>query len=91
MVLWKPAGSAILSNYVFYRILREAGVPPGVINFVPSEGSVFGRVITRSPHFAGLNFTGSTRHAIALRIGYIHTLYILYMYIYNNAGNRLIT
>lgn len=63
MVLWKPAGSAILSNYVFYRILREAGVPPGVINFVPSEGSVFGRVITRSPHFAGLNFTGSTRRA----------------------------
>ena len=78
MVLWKPAGSAILSNYVFYRILREAGVPPGVINFVPSEGSVFGRVITRSPHFAGLNFTGSTRHAIGLHIGYIR----MYLYTY---------
>ncbi len=63
VVLWKPASTAVLSNYVFYRALREAGLPAGVINFVPSEGSLFGRVITRSPHFAGINFTGTTQYA----------------------------
>ncbi|XP_013414789.1 delta-1-pyrroline-5-carboxylate dehydrogenase, mitochondrial-like [Lingula anatina] len=58
-VLWKPAGTAVLSNYTFYKILREAGLPPGVINFLPSSGPVFGETITSSPHLAGINFTGS--------------------------------
>lgn len=39
--------------------MREAGVPPGVVNFIPADGPVFGDTITASPHLAGLNFTGS--------------------------------
>lgn len=59
VVLWKPSSTAILSSYINFKILREAGLPPGVINFVPSGGSVFGPVITKSPFLAGINFTGS--------------------------------
>nr|XP_022336824.1 delta-1-pyrroline-5-carboxylate dehydrogenase, mitochondrial-like [Crassostrea virginica] len=59
--LWKPSDTAILSNYVVYNIFREAGLPAGVINFVPADGPVFGDVITNSPHLAGVNFTGSVR------------------------------
>lgn len=39
--------------------MREAGLPPGVVNFVPADGPVFGDTITASPHLAGINFTGS--------------------------------
>ncbi|XP_061162838.1 delta-1-pyrroline-5-carboxylate dehydrogenase, mitochondrial-like [Saccostrea echinata] len=59
--LWKPSDTAMLSNYTVYKIYREAGLPPGVINFVPADGPVFGDVITKSPHLAGVNFTGSVR------------------------------
>lgn len=59
VVLWKPSDTAILSNYLSFKILQEAGVPPGVINFVPSDGPVFGDSITSSRWLAGINFTGS--------------------------------
>lgn len=39
--------------------MREAGVPAGVVNFIPADGPVFGDTITASPHLAGINFTGS--------------------------------
>lgn len=58
-VLWKPSDTAILSNWVTFKICLEAGVPPGVVNFVPADGPVFGDTITASPHLAGINFTGS--------------------------------
>lgn len=58
-VLWKPSDTALLSNWWIFKICREAGVPPGVVNFVPCEGPVFGDNITSSPYLAGLNFTGS--------------------------------
>ncbi|KAA3672084.1 1-pyrroline-5-carboxylate dehydrogenase, partial [Paragonimus westermani] len=60
-VLWKPSDTAIYSNYLVYNVFREAGLPPGVINFVPADGPTFGSVITRHPQLAGVNFTGSTR------------------------------
>lgn len=60
VVLWKPASTAILSNYIFFKILHEAGLPDGVINFVPGSGRVVGDVLLNSRHFAGLHFTGST-------------------------------
>jgi len=59
VVLWKPSHSAVLSSYLVFKILREAGLPPGVINFVPSTGRSFGDVISSSYHLAGVNFTGS--------------------------------
>lgn len=58
-VLWKPSDTAMLSNWTIYKIMREAGVPEGVVNFVPADGPVFGDTITASPDLAGINFTGS--------------------------------
>lgn len=59
--VWKPATTAVLSNYYLMKILQEAGVPDGVINFVPGEGSVISEVCFSSPDLAGVHFTGSTR------------------------------
>uniref|UniRef100_A0A131YK23 Multifunctional fusion protein n=1 Tax=Rhipicephalus appendiculatus TaxID=34631 RepID=A0A131YK23_RHIAP len=59
VVLWKPSDTAVLSNYFIFKIFEEAGFPPGVINFLPSEGRAFGDVTSASPHLACVNFTGS--------------------------------
>lgn len=60
VVVWKPATTAIFSNYFLMKIYQEAGLPDGVINFVPSRGSVIGKQIFAHPMFAGAHFTGST-------------------------------
>jgi len=60
VTVWKPATTAILSNYFLMQIFKEAGVPDGVINFVPGPGRVVGGEIFNSPDFAGIHFTGST-------------------------------
>lgn len=44
VVLWKPASTAILSNYIFFKVMQEAGLPDGVINFLPGSGAVIGEV-----------------------------------------------
>ncbi|KAG8430157.1 hypothetical protein GDO86_018366 [Hymenochirus boettgeri] len=59
VVLWKPSDTAVLSSYAVYQVLREAGLPPNVIQFVPADGPVFGDTVTSSPHLCGINFTGS--------------------------------
>ena len=59
-VVWKPASTSILSNYYLMQLYREAGLPDGVINFLPSRGSQLGKVVPGHPAFAGLHFTGST-------------------------------
>lgn len=59
-VVWKPASSAVLSGYYIMKILEAAGLPPGVINFLPSDPSVISPVVLNSPHLAGVHFTGST-------------------------------
>jgi len=58
-VVWKPSDTAILSNYLIYKIFRDAGFPDGVVNFVPSDGPVFGKAVTAHPELAAINFTGS--------------------------------
>lgn len=58
-VVWKPSDTALLSNWRIFNIMREAGLPDGVVNFVPADGPTLGRTITASPHLAGINFTGS--------------------------------
>ncbi|WP_137925386.1 L-glutamate gamma-semialdehyde dehydrogenase [Cupriavidus sp. 2SB] len=59
-VLWKPAATASLSNYLFMELLEAAGLPKGVINFVPGDPvAVSGAVLAR-PELAGIHFTGST-------------------------------
>jgi len=59
-VLWKPASTSILSNYYLLKVLEAAGLPPGVINFVPGRGASVGDPVFASRRFAGLHFTGST-------------------------------
>lgn len=60
-VLWKPSDTAVLSNYLVYKILEEAGLPPGIIQFLPAQGEEFGRTITESEDLAAITFTGSTK------------------------------
>lgn len=59
-VIWKPASSAVYSAWHVLKLLEAAGLPPGVINFVPGAGRAVGDPVLASPHFAGLHFTGST-------------------------------
>jgi 1-pyrroline-5-carboxylate dehydrogenase len=59
-VVWKPASSAVYPAWVILQLLEEAGLPPGVINFVPGPGREIGEVALRHPELAGVHFTGST-------------------------------
>ena len=59
MTLWKPSDTAILSNYLIYKIFRGAGFPDGVVNFLPSDSPVFGKTVTTHQDLAAINFTGS--------------------------------
>ena len=79
VVLWKPATSSVYSAYFFYKLLEEAGLPPGVINMVPGNGADIGEPAIASQHLAGLHFTGSEptfQHlwkSIGDNIGHYHT------------------
>jgi 1-pyrroline-5-carboxylate dehydrogenase len=59
-VVWKPAGTAMLSAYYIMRLLQEAGLPDGVINLVFGSGKEIGDAALGSSHLAGIHFTGST-------------------------------
>lgn len=59
-VVWKPSNSAILSNYVLYNIFKDAGIPDGVINFIPGDPQAITKTVLADPNFASLHFTGST-------------------------------
>jgi 1-pyrroline-5-carboxylate dehydrogenase len=58
--IWKPASSAMLSAWYLYQILEEAGLPPGVINFLPGNAGPISDALLASEHLAGVHFTGST-------------------------------
>ncbi len=57
--LWKPASTALLSNYYLMKVLKEAGLPDGVINFVPGPGALISSVVLKNKYLAGIHFTGS--------------------------------
>jgi 1-pyrroline-5-carboxylate dehydrogenase len=59
-VVWKPASSAVYSAWFVMELLREAGLPPGVINFVPGSANEIGDPVLESGVLAGVHFTGST-------------------------------
>jgi 1-pyrroline-5-carboxylate dehydrogenase len=59
-VVWKPASSAMLSAYYIMQLLEEAGLPPGVINFVPGDAGMISDKLLSSRDLAGVHFTGST-------------------------------
>jgi 1-pyrroline-5-carboxylate dehydrogenase len=59
-VVWKPASSAMLSAYYLMKLLEEAGLPPGVINFVPGDAGMISDKLLSNRDLAGVHFTGST-------------------------------
>ncbi|MET0403286.1 MAG: L-glutamate gamma-semialdehyde dehydrogenase [Cystobacter sp.] len=60
VVLFKPSSTAGLSNWYLMELLREAGLPDGVINMLPGDGPTIGNPVLASPHLGGVHFTGST-------------------------------
>lgn len=60
VALWKPATSSVYSSYFVMKLLEEAGLPKGVINFLPGSGATVGDPAVESEHLSGLHFTGST-------------------------------
>jgi 1-pyrroline-5-carboxylate dehydrogenase len=59
-VVWKPASTAVLSSWYILQILREAGLPDGVINFLPGDPKQISDLALAHPELAGVHFTGST-------------------------------
>jgi 1-pyrroline-5-carboxylate dehydrogenase len=59
-VLWKPASTAVYSGYYLMKLFKEAGVPDGVINFLPGSGAKVGGPVVDLPTLTGIHFTGST-------------------------------
>lgn len=59
-VVWKPAATAMLSGYYIMRILEEAGLPPGVINFIPGDPVMISDYVLTHRELSGVHFTGST-------------------------------
>lgn len=60
VALWKPASSAVYSAHFMMNLFKEAGVPDGVINFIPGSGREVGPNVMSDPNLAGVHFTGST-------------------------------
>jgi len=58
--VWKPSRNSYHSNYVLMQLMMEAGLPAGVINFLPGSGAEITEIALANPDFAGLHFTGST-------------------------------
>ena len=59
-VIWKPASSTVYTGYHIMRLLEAAGLPPGVINFIPGDAGTLSQVALYHPDLAGIHFTGST-------------------------------
>jgi 1-pyrroline-5-carboxylate dehydrogenase len=59
-VVWKPARTALFSNYYMAKLFQAAGVPPGVINFITGNSAAITRAALAHPRFGGVHFTGST-------------------------------
>jgi len=57
--VWKPASTSLLSNYYLMKIFEEAGLPPGVINFIPGSGALISSIVLKHRDLAGIHFTGS--------------------------------
>ncbi len=89
-VIWKPASTAAYSAHFIMELLREAGLPDGVINLVYGTGGAVGDPVLASPDFAGLHFTGSTSvfNAMWGHIGKNIGLYRSYPRIVGETGGK---
>jgi 1-pyrroline-5-carboxylate dehydrogenase len=59
-VIWKPASTSIYSNYFIAKLFEAAGLPPGVINYIPGDAVAISKVLLNHPDLGGIHFTGST-------------------------------
>jgi 1-pyrroline-5-carboxylate dehydrogenase len=90
VVVWKPASTAMLSNWHFFRLLEEAGLPPGVINFVPGNSVEISDTLLAHRMLAGIHFTGSTEVFRLLQQRVAQTLerYVSYPRIVGETGGK---
>ena len=90
VALWKPASSAVLPCYYIMKMLEEAGLPPGVINFIPGSGGKVGNPVLSNSNLAGVHFTGSTAtfHHIWKTIGKNIDKYKTYPRIVGETGGK---
>ena len=90
VALWKPASSAVLPCYYIIKMLEEAGLPAGVINFIPGSGGKVGNPVLSNSNLAGVHFTGSTAtfHHIWKTIGNNIDKYKTYPRIVGETGGK---
>ena len=90
VALWKPASSAVLPCYYLMKMLEEAGLPAGVINFIPGTGGKVGNPVLSNLNLAGIHFTGSTAtfHHIWKTIGTNIDKYKTYPRIVGETGGK---
>ena len=90
VALWKPASSAVLPCYYIMKMLEEAGLPAGVINFIPGPGGKVGNPVLSNSNLAGVHFTGSTAtfHHIWKTIGNNIDKYKTYPRIVGETGGK---
>ncbi|CAN5749644.1 L-glutamate gamma-semialdehyde dehydrogenase [soil metagenome] len=89
-VVWKPAGISMLSGYYIMKLLEEAGLPPGVINFVPGDAVAISDIALSHRELAGVHFTGSTRvfNSMWQTIGASMSTYTSYPRIVGETGGK---
>ena len=89
-VVWKPSSTSVLSSYYVMELLIEAGLPAGVINFVPCQGADFGKIVIPDPKMAGFHFTGSTRvfNGIWQQVGQNINNYVTYPRLVGETGGK---
>ncbi|KAL2812931.1 Aldehyde/histidinol dehydrogenase [Aspergillus cavernicola] len=91
VVLWKPSPMAVLSNYILYEIMEEAGMPKGVVQFLPVENpSIVVEPALASSDFAGLHYTGSSAvlRTICTQIGINTSIYKNFPRIVGESGGK---
>jgi len=88
--VWKPAQTAVLSNYYLMKIFMEAGLPDGVINFLPGSGSLISKIVLNNQDLAGIHFTGSNVTFNSLWRGLTENLekYVSYPKIVGETGGK---
>jgi len=90
VIVWKPSPQQIFSANILMKILKEAGLPDGVINLIYTDGSMTGDIVFKHPQFAGVHFTGSTKvfQRIWTTIGANIHLYKSYPRIVGETGGK---
>ncbi|MGD0710606.1 MAG: L-glutamate gamma-semialdehyde dehydrogenase [Bacteroidales bacterium] len=88
--VWKPASTALLSNYYLMKIFQEAGMPDGVINFIPGSGSMIGNMALQHKDLGGIHFTGSnaTFNSLWRKVGENLETYKSYPRIVGETGGK---